>query len=195
MGNDAWVLSYREECFEQIGLKPSIKIPLYNGSLECELRKYQMFDGKMKMFRSEGGTVKTDEEKRQMAESHRFKKEREFKQRITEQEENEDGDIRSFTFHRHDIKESRRTRDFKDSREDRDARGASRSWDARDTRNSRDARNARDSRNTRDTRDARNTRETRNSKYSRDSQNRGGHERFDRSGGKHNNKKFNRNDN
>ena len=32
-GNDAWILSYREECFEQIGLKPSIKIPLFNGSL------------------------------------------------------------------------------------------------------------------------------------------------------------------
>ena len=30
-GNDAWVLSYREECFEQIGLRPSVKIPLYNG--------------------------------------------------------------------------------------------------------------------------------------------------------------------
>ena len=39
-GNEAWVLSYREECFDQIGLKPSIKIPLYNGSLECEFRKY-----------------------------------------------------------------------------------------------------------------------------------------------------------
>ena len=43
--NDAWVLSYREECLDQIGLKPSIKIPLYNGSLECEFRKYQMFEG------------------------------------------------------------------------------------------------------------------------------------------------------
>ena len=32
-GNDAWILSYREECFEQIGLKPSIKIPVFNGSL------------------------------------------------------------------------------------------------------------------------------------------------------------------
>ena len=52
-GNDAWVLSYREECFDQIGLKPSIKIPLFNGSLECEFRKYQLFDGKYKEFRSE----------------------------------------------------------------------------------------------------------------------------------------------
>ena len=109
-GNDAWVLSYREECFDQIGLKPSIKIPLYNGSLECEFRKYQMFDGKMKVFRSEGGAVKTDDEKRQMAEKHRFKKNREFKQRIEEQEQNEDADIRSFTFHRHEVFEDRKSR-------------------------------------------------------------------------------------
>ena len=103
-GNDAWILSYREECFDQIGLKPSIKIPLYNGSLECEFRKYQMFDGKMKVFRSEGGAVKTEDEKRQMAEKHRFKKNRDFKQRLEEQEQNEEADIRSFTFHRHDMK-------------------------------------------------------------------------------------------
>ena len=107
-GNDAWVLSYREECFDQIGLKPSIKIPLYNGSLECEFRKYQMFDGKLKDFRSEGGIVKTEEEKRQRAEKHRFKKEREFKKRLEEQEENEEADIRSFTFHRHDLKKDDR---------------------------------------------------------------------------------------
>ena len=98
-GNDAWVLSYREECFEQIGLKPSIKIPVYNGSLECEFRKYSMFAGKMREFREEGGIVKTEEEKRQMAEKHRFKQNREFKKRLDEQEENEEGDIRSFTFH------------------------------------------------------------------------------------------------
>lgn len=98
-GNEAWILSYREECFEQIGLKPSIKIPLYNGSLECEFRKYTLFDGKMADFRSEGGIVKTEEEKREMAQKHRFKKNREFKERLEQQEENETGDIRSFKFH------------------------------------------------------------------------------------------------
>ena len=108
VGGDAWILSYREECFEQIGLKPSLKIPLYNGSLECEFRKYQMFDGKMREFRSEGGTVKSDEEKRLMAEKHRFKKVREFKERISQQEDNEESDIRSFTFHRHEIKGEKR---------------------------------------------------------------------------------------
>ena len=97
--NDAWVLSYREECFDQIGLKPSIKIPLYNGSLECEFRKYQMFEGKFKDFRSEGNIIKTEDEKRAMAEKHRFKKNRDFKKRLEEEEENEDGDIRTFKFH------------------------------------------------------------------------------------------------
>ena len=52
-GNDAWILSYRDECFDQIGLKPSIKIELYNGALECQFRKYQLFDGKYKAFRQE----------------------------------------------------------------------------------------------------------------------------------------------
>lgn len=99
MGNDAWILSYREECFEQIGLKPSIKIPVYNGSLECEFRKYAIFDGKMKEFRAEGGIIKTEEEKKEMAEKHRFKKNREFKKRLEEQEDNEEADIRSFRFH------------------------------------------------------------------------------------------------
>lgn len=99
MGNEAWILSYREECFHQIGLKPSIKIPVYNGSLECEFRRYQLFDGKMSTFRHDGGIIKTEEEKREMAQKHRFKKEREFKKRLEENDENAEADIRSFTFH------------------------------------------------------------------------------------------------
>lgn len=98
-GNEAWILSYREECFAQIGLKPSLKTPLFNGALECEFRKYQLFDGKMKDFRSEGGIVKTEEERQVMAEKHRFRKNREFKKRLDNDQENEEGDIRSFHFH------------------------------------------------------------------------------------------------
>ena len=113
MGNDAWVLSYREECFEQIGLKPSIKIPVFNGSLECEFRKYTIFDGKMKDFRAEGGIVKTDIERKEMAQKHRFKENREFKRRLEEDAENEEADIRSFKFH-----------SFERLREDRRDRGA-----------------------------------------------------------------------
>lgn len=129
-GNTAWILSYREECFEQIGLKPSLKIPLYNGSLECEFRKYMMFDGAMKDFRSKGGIVKTEEEKQEMAQKHRFKKHRDdFKERFEREDDNEEGDIRTFKFHslrkndrfgdrRTDrrLGEMRRGRDFDDER-------------------------------------------------------------------------------
>ncbi|TWV12245.1 RNA methyltransferase [Bacteroidaceae bacterium HV4-6-C5C] len=50
-GNTAWILSYREECFDQIGLKPTEKIPLFNGALDCEFRKYEIFEGKYKEFK------------------------------------------------------------------------------------------------------------------------------------------------
>ncbi len=50
-GNTAWILSYREECFDQIGLKPSEKVALYNGSLECQFRRYDIFQGKHKEFK------------------------------------------------------------------------------------------------------------------------------------------------
>lgn len=115
VGNDAWVLSYREECFEQIGLKPSIKIPVFNGSLDCEFRKYALFGGRMKDFREEGGIVKTESEKKQMAEKHRFKKNREFKKKIEEEEENEVSDIRSFKFH---SLERKKTSSFRDNNDE-----------------------------------------------------------------------------
>ena len=104
-GNEAWILSYREECFESIGLKPSLKVPVYNGSLECEFRKYSLFGGKFSDFRKEGGEVKTDEERRMMEEKNRFKQRNEFKQRMTEElnggdsDGDEEDDIRSFHFH------------------------------------------------------------------------------------------------
>ena len=114
--NDAWVLSYREECFDQIGLKPSIKIPVYNGSLECEFRKYQIFEGRLSDFRGAGNILKTEEEKKAMAEKHRFKENREFKKRLEEHEENEEGDIRTFKFHKIDFNgrgsRDRERRDF-----------------------------------------------------------------------------------
>ncbi|MFT3993913.1 MAG: THUMP domain-containing protein [Dysgonomonas sp.] len=48
MGYTAWVLSYQKECFNKIGLKPTKKIQLVNGSLQCEFRRYDIFAGKRK---------------------------------------------------------------------------------------------------------------------------------------------------
>ncbi len=121
--NEAWILSYRQECFEQIRLKPSLKVPLYNGSLECEFRKYCLFDGSFRDFRAEGGIVKTEDEKRQMAEKHRFRKNREFKQRIGEEEENNEQDIRSFRFLSLERRREEERRETERRRSQNDERG------------------------------------------------------------------------
>lgn len=65
-GWHAWIIGLNDEDFDNIGLKPSMKIPMLNGSLECTLREYVLFDGKYNDFRSEGGRVKgfDDEEER-----------------------------------------------------------------------------------------------------------------------------------
>ena len=63
-GGSAWILSYRDECFDQIGLKPTQKIPLMNGALQCQLRQYELFEGKYKQFRKEGDKLDKKEEKK-----------------------------------------------------------------------------------------------------------------------------------
>jgi putative N6-adenine-specific DNA methylase len=61
MGYNAWILSYKDECFENIGLKPKEKIKLMNGELECEYRCYELFEGKNKDYKKELGTRRNDE--------------------------------------------------------------------------------------------------------------------------------------
>lgn len=47
-GWQAWVISSNMEALKQIGLRPSRKIPLFNGSLECSFRKFEMYAGSKK---------------------------------------------------------------------------------------------------------------------------------------------------
>ena len=57
-GYQAWIISYKDECFDKIGLRPSERMKLMNGSLECEYRCYELFEGKNKDFKKaqhEGG--------------------------------------------------------------------------------------------------------------------------------------------
>ncbi|MBR4366811.1 MAG: RNA methyltransferase [Bacteroidaceae bacterium] len=61
--NDAWIISYRQECFDSIGMRPSTKYALFNGALECEFRKYQIFSGRLSDRREEGLDIKTDEDR------------------------------------------------------------------------------------------------------------------------------------
>ena len=56
-GYHAWIILYREEYFHKKGLDPSTKVQLYNGSLECELRENEIFEGDYKSYRSEGNRL------------------------------------------------------------------------------------------------------------------------------------------
>jgi putative N6-adenine-specific DNA methylase len=47
-GFKAWVFSNTEEGFKSIGLRSSLKIKLYNGPVECDLRSFDMYQGSKK---------------------------------------------------------------------------------------------------------------------------------------------------
>lgn len=120
-GNTAWVLAYREECFDQIGLKPMQKIPLFNGALECEFRRYDIFDGKYKEFKKQEGEG-GEERPREGRGDYRPRENREYKPResgdyksresndFRPREPRRDGDARPW---------ENRPREFGGSREDR----------------------------------------------------------------------------
>lgn len=44
-GWNCWLISSSESGFKSIGLKPSRKIRLYNGELECSFRKFELYQG------------------------------------------------------------------------------------------------------------------------------------------------------
>lgn len=90
-GGEAWVISSKQELFENIGLRPSLKTQIFNGKLDCDFRKYQLFGGKLSDFRAEGGSVKTDEERRLMSDQKRFRTKRDdFKKRFDDDQFDED---------------------------------------------------------------------------------------------------------
>lgn len=56
-GSTAWVISSNMDAFDKVGLKPDAKIHLINGSLPCDFRKYTLFSGKHKEFKSQKSKV------------------------------------------------------------------------------------------------------------------------------------------
>jgi len=47
-GFDAWIMSGSLEALKFVGLKPSRKVKLFNGALECRLNKYELYQGSRK---------------------------------------------------------------------------------------------------------------------------------------------------
>lgn len=58
-GYHAWIIGYRDEIMANIGLAPSSKDHLLNGSLECELREYIIFSGDKRSFKTQGGKLES----------------------------------------------------------------------------------------------------------------------------------------
>lgn len=112
-GNTAWILSYREECFDQIGLKPTTKIPLFNGALECEFRQYEIFDGKYKEFREGGDELSKEPKELKLASGER----REVK---TRERREFSGERREYNGERRDFGGERRPREFNGERRPRE---------------------------------------------------------------------------
>lgn len=49
-GNSCWVISSHEECLDKIGMKPTERIKLLNGTLDCWFNHYEIFAGKRSDF-------------------------------------------------------------------------------------------------------------------------------------------------
>jgi putative N6-adenine-specific DNA methylase len=47
-GYSCWLISSNMDALKKVGLKPDTKMRLFNGKLECSLRKYTVFEGKLK---------------------------------------------------------------------------------------------------------------------------------------------------
>ena len=90
-GYKAWILSYKEECFDKIGLRPCEKIKLMNGSLECEFRCYEMFEGTNKEFKKALNRGRNDDYGKKRTDN-RFQEKRAGRQerRFTSEHRNDD---------------------------------------------------------------------------------------------------------
>jgi len=47
-GSEAWIISANFTALKHVGLRPSKKIPLFNGPLECKFQKYELYAGSKK---------------------------------------------------------------------------------------------------------------------------------------------------
>lgn len=50
-GYDAWIITSNMDAAKHIGLRPSRRITVYNGSLECKFMKFEMYEGTKKIHK------------------------------------------------------------------------------------------------------------------------------------------------
>ena len=107
-GYHAWILGYKDEHFREIGLKASVKYPILNGKLECELREYVLFDGSYAAFREQGGSVGNDDFERDAKPKTKHLSDREWK-----------AETRTFGGKKKAVSDKRRTQERREFKSDR----------------------------------------------------------------------------
>ncbi len=112
-GYHAWIIGYHREHFDAIGLAPSVKLPMMNGALECELREYIIFEGDLKTFRREGGKLHDGERPRD-------DRKKDKKRRLTDKEWRMEARRDGFGGReaRGERREKRQSKDFRKHRDD-----------------------------------------------------------------------------
>ena len=50
----AWLISSDLDAMKKVGLRPSRRIKLYNGKLECRFLQFEMYEGTKKIHKLEG---------------------------------------------------------------------------------------------------------------------------------------------
>ncbi len=57
-GSKVWIIAPKSKLFHAIGLRPSSRQDLLNGDLECELRSFELFEGKRDDYKRENSSGK-----------------------------------------------------------------------------------------------------------------------------------------
>lgn len=154
-GYHAWIIGYRKEYFDMIHLSPSVKIPILNGALECELREYEIFDGDYKSFRKSGGKIHHGESQprgREKGDRDERRSMRKFKDERRRSAANDEGDEARYGSPRNKLEERYSSRGGGFNRRDKYGRDKERRDDRRDkfSRDSRSDKYGRDERRGRD---------------------------------------------
>lgn len=154
-GYHAWIIGYRKEYFDMIHLSPSVKIPILNGALECELREYEIFDGDYKSFRKSGGKIHHGESQprgREKGDRDERRSMRKFKDDRRRSAANDEGDEARYGSPRNKLEERYSSRGGGFNRRDKYGRDKERRDDRRDkfSRDSRSDKYGRDDRRGRD---------------------------------------------
>jgi putative N6-adenine-specific DNA methylase len=55
-GYEAWIISSNKDALKNVGLRPSRKVTVHNGGLECKFQRYSMYGGSVKQKKKEGET-------------------------------------------------------------------------------------------------------------------------------------------